>query len=391
MTVLRRAGFLAQAAAVAALISVTGSTSPSAAQAQGRGETVAAAGRPSPAKADHKARQARPIQLGVSGGNATDIANGFCCSGTLGALVTNGSGTQFILSNTHVFAGDSVSGGNNRVASVGDAVNQSGLIDAGCQYVAGDIVADLTDWAPFGTLNIDAAIAAVRPGQVSPDGAILEIGTIADTTAPAFVGQAVKKSGRTTGLTRSSISALNATINVGYTDECAGNNFSVQYTGQIVIGNKASRFLAGGDSGSLLVEDVATNPRAVGLLYAGSSSTAIANPIDDVLTHFNVSMVGGTASATGAAMAAESGPTSRRGLARAIDVQQRHSRELLNVPDSVGHAVGVGNSPVIKIFVQSLTPRARAAAPRQIEGVPVVLEEVGEIKGMPFCSKARRR
>jgi hypothetical protein len=339
--------------------------------------------------ASHTARQPRPIQLGVSGGNASDIANGFCCSGTLGALVTDGR-RQYILSNTHVFAGDVVTGGNNRVAGVGDDVDQSGLIDAGCQFIAGDIVADVSDWAPFGNFNIDAAIAQVRTGQVRTDGAILEIGTIANTTAQGFVGQAVKKSGRTTGLTRSSISGLNATINVGYTDECAGNSFTVQYTGQIVIANKGSRFLNSGDSGSLMVEDVATNPRAVGLLYAGSSSTAIANPIGEVLNHFNVALVGGAASA-GATTAAESGPASARGLARAIAVQQRHGRELLNVPGAVGHAVGAGTSPVIKILVQSLTPRAQAAAPRQIEGVPVVLEEVGDIRGMPFCSKARAR
>jgi hypothetical protein len=118
--------------------------------------------------------------------------------------------------------------------------------------------------------------------------------------------------------------------NVGYTDECAGNSFTVQYTGQIVIGNRGSRFLSSGNSGSLMVEDVVTNPRAVGLLYAGSSSVAIANPIGDVLNHFRVSMVGGTASA-GVTTAAESGPASARGLGQAIEVQQRHGRELLSV------------------------------------------------------------
>jgi hypothetical protein len=354
------------------------------------GSAQQAKARPSASKADHKARQERPIQLGVSGGNATDIANGFCCSGTLGALVTDGL-KQYVLSNTHVFAGDAVLGGNGRVAAVGDEINQAGLIDVGCQYNASDIVANVSDWAPFaGPANIDAAIAEARAGQVRTDGAILEIGTIANTTAAAFVGQAVKKSGRTTGLTRSSISGLNATITVGYTDECAGNNFSIQYTGQILIGNKGSRFLDGGDSGSLMVEDVAANPRAVGLLYAGSSSIAIANPIDDVLNHFHVTMVGGTASAAATA-SAERGPASVRGLAQVIAVQQRHSRELLNVPGAVGHAVGVGNSPVIKILLQTLTPRAQAAAPRQIEGVPVVLEEVGDVRGMPFCSKKSKQ
>lgn len=331
----------------------------------------------------HTARQTRPIALGVSGGNASDIANGYCCSGTLGALVTDGT-NQFILSNTHVFAGDVTPGGNNRISSKGDDVDQSGLVDTGCQYIANDIVADVTDWAPFGQSNIDAAIAQVRAGQVRSDGAVLEIGTLANTTAPAFVGQAVKKSGRTTGLTRSSISALNATVTVGYTDECAGNTFNVTYSGQILVSNRASRFLNSGDSGSVMVEDVATNPRAVGLLYAGSSSIAVANPIDDVLNHFQVSMVGGTASASSAL---ETGPTSARGLARAMAVQQRHARELLNVPGAVGHAVGVGNGGVIEILVQELTPGAQAAAPRQLEGVPVVLVEVGEIRGMPFCSK----
>ena len=49
----------------------------------------------------HTARMPRPIELGVSGGNANDLANGYCCSGTLGALVTK-NGIQYILSNSHV-------------------------------------------------------------------------------------------------------------------------------------------------------------------------------------------------------------------------------------------------------------------------------------------------
>jgi hypothetical protein len=353
------------------------------------GSAQHSAARPSRGGADHKARQERPIQLGVSGGNAGDLANGYCCSGTLGALVTDGQ-KQYILSNTHVFAGDAVNGGNGKTATVGDDINQSGLIDVGCKVIPTDMVADLSDWAAFGQFNIDAGIAQVRSGQVRSDGSILEIGPLANTTAQAFVGQAVKKSGRTTGFTRGSVSGLNATINVGYTDECAGNSFTVRYTGQIIVGNNGSRFLNSGDSGSVMVEDVAVNPRAVGLLYAGSSSIAIANPINDVLSHFKVTMVGGAASA-GATTAAENGPASKKGLAAAIAVQQRHERELLNVPGAIGHAVGAGNSPVLKVLVREITPRAQAAAPRQFEGIPVVLEEVGDVKGMPFCSKAGRK
>jgi hypothetical protein len=346
--------------------------------------------KPGTGGANHKARQSRPISLGVSGGNAGDTANGYCCSGTLGALVQDTSGNQFILSNTHVFAGDWVVGGNGRVAAAGDDINQSGLIDVGCQVVANDMVADLTDWAPINSNdNVDAAIAAVRgPELVKSNGEILGIGTIASTTAAPFVGQAVKKSGRTTGFTRSKVSSLNATITVGYSDECAGGTYNKTYTGQIVISNRGSRFLAGGDSGSVMVEDVASNPRAVGLLYAGSSSVAIANPIDHVLSYFNVSMVGGAGAASGST-AQENGPGSTKGLAAAIAAQRRNERALMSVPGAIGHAVGVGNSPVLQILVREITPGAQARAPRQLDGIPVVLEEVGDVRGMPFCSKKK--
>jgi len=41
-----------------------------------------------------------------------------------------------------------------------------------------------------------------------------------------------------------------------------------------------------------MVQDVATNPKAVGLLFAGSSSLAVANPIGQVLSFLGATMVG---------------------------------------------------------------------------------------------------
>jgi len=243
----------------------------------------------------HTAQQTPPIQLGTSGSPALDIANGFCCGGTLGSLVHIGS-TQYILSNSHVLCGDVVSGGNGRVSTIGDDIIQPGLIDKNCSATGANVVADLsslsTIYPPNSTPNVDCAIAQVRSGMVRTDGAILEIGTISATTLGASVGLAVKKSGRTTGLTRSSISGINASVSVGYSDECGGGSFTKSYTGQILITNTSSRFLNSGDSGSLMVEDAATNPRAVGLLFAGSSSIAVANPIGPVLSQLGASMVG---------------------------------------------------------------------------------------------------
>lgn len=240
----------------------------------------------------HTARQTPPIQLGTSGGWGKDLANGYCCGGTLGSLVSIG-GVQHILSNYHVFEADIVSGGNNTVATTGDPVIQPGLIDVNCAATNAQTVATLVKKSSLPNSNVDCSIAKVCGTQVRADGAILEIGTISSATVNAALSQPVKKSGRTTGLTRSSISGLNATISVAYDNECAGGAaFTKTFTGQIVITNRGSRFLNSGDSGSLMVEDVATNPRAVGLLFAGSSSTAIANPIGQVLSFLGATMVG---------------------------------------------------------------------------------------------------
>jgi len=254
-----------------------------------------ALGKPASAPPSHKSKQTPPIQLGTSGGWGYDLANGYCCGGTLGSLVRIGT-TQYILSNYHVFESDIVPGGNGIVATSGQPIIQPGLIDVGCVASSAQNVATLAKNVKESSLpnsNVDASIAQVVSGMVSPDGAILEIGTISATTIPASVGQAVKKSGRTTGLSRSKVSGLNATVSVAYENECAGGAaFTKTFTDQIIISNKASNFLAGGDSGSLMVQDVATNPRAVGLLFAGSSSLAVANPINEVLGYFGATMVG---------------------------------------------------------------------------------------------------
>ncbi|HKI84167.1 MAG TPA: hypothetical protein VKA63_07520 [Candidatus Krumholzibacteria bacterium] len=240
----------------------------------------------------HTAIQTPPIELGTSGGWSYDLANGYCCGGTLGSLIQIG-GSQYVLSNWHVLEADIVSGGNNRTAQNGDPVIQPGLIDVNCSASSAQAVATLSLKHSLPNNNVDCAVAQVIPGMVKSDGSILEIGTLSSQTVAAFVGQAVKKSGRTTGLARSTISGLNASVSISYENECAGGSaFTKTFTGQIVIDNKHSGFLDSGDSGSLMVEDVSSNPRAVGLLYAGSRTAAIANPIDDVLSFLNATMVG---------------------------------------------------------------------------------------------------
>ena len=246
---------------------------------------------------DPRAPQTAPIKLGTSGGWRYDLANGFCCGGTLGALVEDNGGTQYILSNYHVLYADIVNGGNGRVASAGDPVIQPALIDVGCNQNNAMNVGTLVNGGgslPGG--NVDAGIAAVISGQVASSGEILEIGVPSSNTVGAFIGQDLKKMGRTTGLGRGTVDGLNANVSISYENECAGGTaFTKTFTGQIIVTNNRCRFLDGGDSGSVAFEDVTSNPRAVGLLYAGSVTcnrfaTAVANPIGDVLGHYGGGM-----------------------------------------------------------------------------------------------------
>jgi hypothetical protein len=247
-----------------------------------------------------QAIQTPPVKMGTSGGWRYDLANGYCCGGTFGSLIQKGS-TKYILTNYHVLYADIVSGGNSRVATAGDPVIQPGLIDVNCSATTANNVGTLVTNGgslPMGGTAVDVGIAQVTPGMVDESGAILNVGTIGATTVGPSIGQAVKKMGRTTGLTRSTVSAINGSFSITYENECAGGtSFTQSYTNQIVISNNRCAFQNGGDSGSLLVEDVTTNPRAVGLCFAGSSvcangSIAIANPINAVLSYLGATMVG---------------------------------------------------------------------------------------------------
>jgi hypothetical protein len=239
----------------------------------------------------YTARQTPPISLGTSGGWTYDLANGYCCGGTLGALVRIGT-ALYVLSAGHVLEGDTVSGGNNRIAQTGDPVIQPGLIDEQCNRNLAQTVGTLVKKRSLATSNVDCGIARVVGGMVRTDGAILGIGTISHYISAASLNQHVKKSGRSTGTTHSHVSGLNATVKVAFTHECHGGTYYKTFHGQIVVANSSNSFLKAGDSGSVMVQDTSPNPRAIGLLFAGNSSAAFANPIGQVLSFLGATMVG---------------------------------------------------------------------------------------------------
>jgi hypothetical protein len=227
----------------------------------------------------------RPVPIGVSTGHFAITA------GTIGCRVKND--TQiFALSNNHVYA-------NSNDASVGDASLQPGPYDGG---TANDTIGTLYDFEPIvfhgdptapdvPTNAMDAAVSlshASNLGTATPSNGY---GTPKTTTATASINLGVMKYGRTTGQTTGKVWSINGTSTVNYGVDAAGAPLYARFVKQIII--YKSGFSAGGDSGSLIVTNARNDVRRpLGLLFAGGTSTTIANPIGPVLSRFGVTIDG---------------------------------------------------------------------------------------------------
>lgn len=214
----------------------------------------------------------RPAPGGVSIGHVKITA------GTLGCLVKRGT-KRFILSNNHVLA-------NSNAAKIKDLIVQPGPYDGG--KAPQDVIARLAQFVPIkfgGTAAnlVDAAIAApISPSLVTPKN--IWYGKVSAAIAPPQLNVLVKKAGRTTQRTRGRVTGVNASVRVNY-----GPSGVALFRNQIVIVSLTSApFSQGGDSGSLIVTDAGNKP--LGLLFAGSASHTIANPIAAVLAALKVSV-----------------------------------------------------------------------------------------------------
>jgi len=236
---------------------------------------------------DRKSR-IRPAPGGVSIGHPNITA------GTLGMVVKK-DGIPYILSNNHVLAA-------SNEAYIGDQSWQPGKYDGGKEAdtighlaafvpihfidestcpIANFIVRRLNRMAAFFKSNtvipnpislainkVDCAIS--RPlidGDISQE--ILELG-IPVGFGEVEIGDKVKKSGRTTGVTQGDVIATDGAANVSYDEKVA------VFEDQIIT----TAMSEGGDSGSAVLNE---KSERVGLLFAGSSSLTIANKIANVI------------------------------------------------------------------------------------------------------------
>ncbi len=345
--------------------------------------------------ADHQVAQSRPIQLGTSGGNLNDDSAQFCCSGTLGALVQDKNGKLYVLSNNHVLA--RTNRGRKR-----EPITQPGLVDANCFLTSNDSVAALTKRVGlhFGGHSqnvIDAAIAEIIPGQVDPSGNILGIGALNASIVEPTVGMAVKKSGRTSGVTQGTIAAVDVALLVSYDKICGVGSKTALFAHQIrITPGGFGDFSDGGDSGSLVVEDVATCPRAVGLLFAGGTGETFANPIADVLSKFKVNMVGCSATTSTAAVVNSAATTSassanlRRVSAESLSAcrsaKGATEADVLKIPGVVGVGIGISDSEpahaTVEVYSDAEPSDIRTKLPAALQSLPVKIIRTGTIHAL---------
>jgi len=230
-------------------------------------------------------------------------------AGTFGAVVRDkATGKRLILSNNHILA--NATDGRDGRAAVGDPIYQPGPHDGG---QAGDRIATLLRFSPLlraveetdcpvaaaavrvgnlalravrphyrlkmfrqtgGANAIDAAVALPDDPELIDD-KVIEVGPVKGVTE-VTPGLKVRKSGRTSGLTEGTVTALGVTLEVEI-----GENEKGWFVDQIVS-EMPSR---PGDSGSLVVD---RGNLAAGLLFAGSEKFTVFNRIDQVLNRLEV-------------------------------------------------------------------------------------------------------
>ncbi len=379
--------------------------------------------------AANQSMQTGLIALGTSGSNDSDYdvykdasGNSYiadCCGGTLGALVEDTEHNQYILSNNHVLA-------ESDQGKIGDTIDQPGLIDDACRPLSQQgstlrSVGTLRYYVPLANnqSNVDAALAAVTPGAFDSSGSILQLGTASGGSnaplgaAPPVAGTGetlneanlsglrVVKSGRTTGLTCSTVESVDLAVKVDYYKDCAETQpyYTKTFTGQ--IGISGNSFSDSGDSGSLIVD--ASNAQPIALFYAGGTDgngggLSVANPIADVLNELGTQTgsklsVVGTKTPHAVTCLNYDGNTetaaSLPDLSHAAEMQAKNAAQAA-ATELVNHETGIlgvasgksaDNPGEAAVIVYVDRTKANTAVPQTIDGVrtAVVLTDTASI------------
>lgn len=217
------------------------------------------------ARVGYRAKE-RPAAPGISCGHL------WVTAGTIGGVFEDREGDLIILSNNHVLAAE------NR-GRRGHMAIQPGRYDGGgtrdriglLKYFRPLITTRGKVWDAYHRRRVygynveDSAIAVIDRAELVTD-VIKEIGQINGFNDALVVNETVKKTGRTTGYTTGQVIGLNADVRVNY------SMGTLRFKDCILTTDMSD----GGDSGSLLVDG---SNNAAGLLFAGSPTVTVHNPI----------------------------------------------------------------------------------------------------------------
>jgi hypothetical protein len=219
-----------------------------------------------PATKARTRQRVRPVRPGCSVGWLAPMA------GTIGAVARDRAGELYLLSCNHVLA-------DENALPEGAPIFQPALLDEGRRD---DEVALLSRYVRLQEHNrVDAALARAH-NRYNVDGSILPHARLLRLPhASASAGQRVHKSGRSTGHTRGAVLDAAVDMKVFY------RSGVLRFCEQILI--EGAGFSQPGDSGALIVAEETQRP--VGLLFAGSPTHTVANPIGEVLAALDVELV----------------------------------------------------------------------------------------------------
>ncbi len=371
-----------------------------------------------------------PSPLGISGGNFNSIAvtkSGAvtCCTGTLGAVVTDSAGTSLVLGSSHAFA-------RNGAARVNEAIVQPGLPDLGCWQDPTDTVATLFKSSSINfkkTINqFDVALAKIGTTAPNPGGTptagidltgyIQNIGQIDTTPFPfdsLFDGLPVMKMGRGSCLTQGVIEAWDAAGVVVYPAACNAPGGTALFDHQLLVfgevpgqtGSGGCSFASLSDSGAIVTTRDFSCPQAIGMVFAGSSGTSpdsggevvalnpmVSGPDGEVgiLEKFNVSLVGQvcTPSALDVEMGGSSQPyhmseAMRASVEEVRKIKEAHVHELLKNSAISAVGIGGGDSPdtaALKVYLREDTPEIRAKVLREVGNAKVKFRDAARFRAL---------
>jgi Trypsin len=236
----------------------------------------------------------RPLRCGLQIQNFDDDSRqnvfgaGFIIVGSIGCFVQKNGQGPFILSNNHVVAGENRGKPNDRILQSGNTSFDTGQFVAklgqfikikfsppNATVAGGDVIFN----------DADAGIARVAAGLGAKNAYLSGRKGVKPPTKIGVAKRqdAVSKVGRTTGLTRGTVTSIATIVGpVTYDNKPAWFRNSIE-----IEGVSGTPFSDHGDSGSAIVN---SKGELVALLYAGNGTQTYACPIDAVVASLGITI-----------------------------------------------------------------------------------------------------